>query len=293
MIIGKTGQLGSALLKDAQAAGHEVIAPDKSEVNILMHNTFLNAMMRYKPNIVINTAAYNDVPQCEKEPDKAFQLNCIAVRKMAEICDQFKTWFVTFSTDYVFNGKNNEGDKKFSPYTESDHPAPLQVYGISKLAGEYCTLLYEKSIVVRTSGLYGTHTNGGKGNFVDNRIADAEINKGEPFRLEMSSDQTFSPTYTEDLSQALLQLIDHPQAEPGIYHLVNDGYCIWYELTNEIYKIMDTKAEVVAVDKKGFSGGVRRPLFSALRNTKARRLGIELPHWKDALKRYLEEKHES
>jgi len=107
----------------------------------------------------------------------------------------------------------------------------------------------------------------------------------------MGSDQIVSPTYTHDLSKAVLQLIEHPQRKPGIYHLVNEGKCSWYELTKAIYEIMGFTVNVTPLDRGGKSGDMRRPLFSALANTKARALGISLPHWRDALERYLKEKY--
>jgi dTDP-4-dehydrorhamnose reductase len=282
LIIGKTGQLGSALLKDALALGHDVLAPSKQELDILNDDSFLDAMMHYKPEVVINTAAFHNVPLCEVEPIKAFQSNCIAVIKMAEISHEFDAWFVSFSTDYVFSGE------KQIPYIESDTPGPLQMYGLSKLAGEYGALSYNKSIIIRTCGLYGVQGATSKGgNFVDHRIKDSKQNA----RIEISNDQTISPTYTEDLSKAVLQLIAHPSKESGIYHLVNEGYCTWYEFTKEIFEILDIGIELVPVDREGKTGKMRRPLFSALDNKKAKRLDITLPNWNESLYKYLKIKY--
>lgn len=284
LIIGKTGQLGSILIKDALESGHEVFAPSKQELDITDEITFLNEMKHNSPDVVINTAAFHNVPLCETEPMKAFRLNCIAVKKMAEICNDFDSWFVTFSTDYVFDGK------KGKPYIESDVPNPLQMYGISKLAGEFAVLscVPTKSIIIRTCGLYGLQGATSKGgNFVDNRVRDTKTG----LRIEISNDQTVSPTYAGDLSRAVLQLIEHQSKEAGIYHLINRGYCTWYEFTKEIYKILDINIELIPVDRKGWTGKMRRPLFSALKNEKATKLGIELPDWRNALKRYLETKY--
>ena len=282
LIIGKTGQLGSALIEDATALGHEIFAPSKHELDITNKQSFLTALKLFSPDVVINTAAYHNVPLCEVNPMVAFQVNSIAVKEMAEISSDFNAWFVSFSTDYVFDGKKKE------PYTESDIPNPLQIYGLSKLAGEYAVISYPKSIIIRTCGLYGLQGATSKGgNFVDNRIGDA----GKNTRLEVSNDQTVSPTYAGDLSKAVLQLITHPLKEPGIYHLVNQGYCTWYEFTKEIFKILDISIELVPVDRKGKTGSMRRPLFSALRNEKAAKIGIDLPDWKDGLSRYLNTKY--
>lgn len=282
LIIGKTGQLGSVLLKDALTLGHDVVAPSKQELDILNDDSFLDTMIQYKPEVVINTAAFHNVPLCEIEPVKAFQSNCIAVKKMAEISNEFDAWFVSFSTDYVFSGE------KRRPYIESDMPGPLQMYGLSKLAGEYGALSYNKSIIIRTCGLYGIQGATSKGgNFVDNRIKDSKQNA----QIEISNDQTVSPTYAGDLSKAVLRLIAHPSKEPGIYHLVNEGYCTWYEFTKEIFEILDIDIELVPVDRKGKTGTMRRPLFSSLKNEKATRLGISLPYWKEGLNQYLKNEY--
>ena len=282
LLIGKTGQLGSTLLKDALALGHNVLAPSKEELDILNEDSFLYAMTHHKPEVVINTAAFHNVSLCEIEPVKAFQSNCIAVKRMAEISNEFNAWFVSFSTDYVFSGE------KRKPYIESDIPCPLQMYGLSKLAGEYGALSYKKSIMIRTCGLYGIQGATSKGgNFVDNRINDSKQNE----RIEISNDQTVSPTYAGDLSKAVLQLIAHPSKESGIYHLVNEGYCTWYEFTKKIFKTLDIDVELVPVDRKGKTGKMRRPLFSALENKKAKRLGVTLPNWKESLHEYLRIKY--
>jgi dTDP-4-dehydrorhamnose reductase len=282
LLIGKTGQLGSALIKDAIASGHDVFAPAKHELDVTNKLNFLTAMKHFSPDIVINTAAYHNVPLCEENPMKAFQVNCTAVKEMAEISTDFNAWFVSFSTDYVFDGTKGE------PYIESDTPNPLQKYGWSKLAGEYAALLYPKSIIIRTCGLYGLQGATSKGgNFVDNRIKDSGINT----RLEVSNDQTVNPTYTGDLSKAVLQLITHTLKESGIYHLVNQGSCTWYEFTKEIFTVLNINTELVPVSRKGITNNLRRPLFSALKNEKAAKIGVDLPDWKTGLTTYLDIKY--
>ena len=147
----------------------------------------------------------------------------------------------------------------------------------------------QHAVVIRTCGLYGLSGASSKGgNFVDKRIADAQTDS----ELEMGCDQIVSPTYTGDLAQAVLKLIDHPRLVPGLYHLVNEGECTWYEFTKAIYELMGINVNVRPVDRGGISGEMRRPLYSALANTKARTLGITLPHWRDALQHYLREKYE-
>ena len=231
--------------------------------------------------MVINTAAFHNLPVCETKPEKAFEVNCIAVRDLALACKKMNALLVTFSTDYVFGGE------KRTPYAEDDRPSPLQMYGISKLAGELAALSAapDHAVIVRTCGLYGKQGTWGKGggNFVDKRMEEAKTATA----LEMGNDQTVCPTSTDDLSHALFSLIGHPGKQSGIYHLVNEGECTWYEFTRAIYDIMGISIDLKPVDRQGLTGTMRRPLYSVLANTKAKKLGITLPRWQDALRRYL------
>ncbi len=278
LLIGKTGQLGGDILRNN--TDYEIIAPDRTELDILSPESISAAITKHAPSAVINTAAFHNVPLCETEPATAFLTNCVAVRNLAAACSRAGALFVTFSSDYVFGG-----DKR-TPYIEDDRPAPLQIYGMSRLVGEHAALSTapDQSIVIRTCGLYGASGAQSKGgNFVNKRIQDSKTLT----TLEMANDQTVSPTSTNDLSKAVLKLIDHPGKTPGIYHLVNEGECTWYEFTKAIYEIAGLDVKVIPVDRNGRSGDMRRPLYSALANIKARTLGITLPPWQDALERYL------
>jgi dTDP-4-dehydrorhamnose reductase len=192
---------------------------------------------------------------------------------------------ITFSSDYVFGG-----DKR-TPYAEDDLPHPLQVYGITRLAGEHAAMATapQHAIVVRTCGLYGKSGAKSKGgNFVDGRVADARVGK----TIEMAAEQVVAPTSTHDLSKAVLTLAQHREAKPGLYHLVNEGQCSWYELTKAIVEILNLPAKVVPVDRGGVTGNMRRPLYSVLGNTRARALGITLRPWREALAHYLHDKYD-
>jgi len=283
LLIGKTGQLGGDILKNGSDI-HVIYAPGRDTFDIGRLECIENVLMSFRPEIVINTAAFHNVPLCETEYAMAFKINCIAVKEIARCCKKIDALSVTFSTDYVFDGK------KRTPYLEDDRPAPLQIYGMSKLAGELyaMTVAPEHTIIIRTCGLYGMSGAQSKGgNFVDNRIQDAQDND----EIEMGCDQIVCPTYTDDLSKAVLQLIELGKIGPGIYHLVNEGECSWYEFTKAIYEIMGFKIKVKPVDRKGLSGEMRRPQYSVLANVRARALGIVLPHWRDALVRYLNVKY--
>ena len=284
LLIGKTGQLGGSILREKTK--HQIFAPDRSELDIESTQSCVKAIEKFCPDVVINTAAFHNVPQCEIEPQRAFEVNCLAVRELATICKQAGALLVTFSTDYVFDGE------KRSPYQETDQTNPLQVYGISRLAGELAALAAapRHTMIIRTCGLYGLSGAVSKGgNFVDMRINDAQASS----ELEMGCDQVVSPTYTVDLAKAVLRLIEHPNLEPGVFHLVNEGECNWYEFTKAIFEVMGLDIALIPVDRGGISGEMRRPKYSILGNNKAREMGIELPHWRDALERYIGAKYKA
>lgn len=278
LLIGATGQLGSDLIKNNP--GHEMVAPARSDLDLERPEAIDAAVRNARPDWVINTAAFHNVPVCEEQPERAFRVNCVAIRDLALACRTQGCRLMTFSTDYVFSG-----DRR-TPYRETDCPAPVQIYGMSKLAGEHAALSVapDHATVVRTCGLYGTRGSGSKGgNFVDNRVKDGQ--RGTP--LDMSCDQTVGPTSTDDLSRAVYALLAHPKASSGIYHLTNEGECTWYEFTRAIYQICGLNAELRPADRQGRSGNLRRPLYSILLNERARSLGITLAPWRDALTRYL------
>lgn len=296
LIIGRNGQLGSQLINDAISSRHSVIAPPRSELDVtkISNNNikFLQLLKDNEIDIVINATAYNDVLKCESSLLYSFDVNCFSVKNIAEITNKLDIPFITFSTDYIFDGKKGQ------PYVETDNPHPINMYGISKLSGEYASLIYENIIVIRTCGLYGlnsTSTKSGRGNFVDNRISDSKLNSF----IQVGCDQTVSPTFVNDLSVATLQLIEQHQEEQykksnekySIYHLVNEGFCTWYEFTKEIYDILNISNTVIPINRHGIDGVMKRPLFSALKNERAKEIGIVLPHWKDALRRYLKLKY--
>lgn len=282
LLIGATGQLGSDLVRNNP--GHEIISPPREELDLANAGEGSSAIARIKPDVVINCAAFHNVPLCESQPSAAFLINCIAVRELASACVAHGARLVTFSTDYVFGGSRT------APWREDDRPGPLQVYGISRLAGEHIAIAIagEAVLVVRTCGLYGsTGARSKGGNFVDGRVAQALAGQ----QMEIACEQVISPTSTHDLSHAVFRLIAHPQAGGGIYHLVNEGECSWYEFTCEIVRLLGARVNVVPVDRGGRTGEMRRPLYSALANTRARALGIEMRPWREALREYLARKY--
>jgi len=282
LLIGATGQLGGDLLRNNP--GHDIIAPARDQLDISRPTESARAIENIRPELVINCAAFHNVPKCEEDPAQAFLINCVAVRDLAYACALHGVRLVTFSSDYVFGGERSE------PWREDDCPAPLQMYGVSRLSGERAALATapEHAVVIRTCGLYGRSGARSKGgNFVDGRVADARAGK----RIEMACEQVVAPTSTDDLSRAVFALVAHAGLRAGIYHLVNEGACSWYEFTREIIRLIRAHAAVVPIDRGGRTGNMRRPLYSVLANTRAHALGVALRPWQEALERYLRAKY--
>lgn len=279
LLIGKTGQLGREIINDSLSFDFEIISFAREELDVTNESLIKEKIEKIKPDILINTSAYHVIIDCEENPLLAMAVNFVAIDKISRLCKKYGIRFVTYSTDYIFDGK------KGSPYEENDRPNPLQIYGISKLTGEYAVLnaYPEGALIIRTCGVYGGKTGSPEkgGNFVLNIIKEARDKK----IVEVSSEQVVSPTYAGDLSKATLKLLNS-NAETGTYHLVNEGYCSWYEFVKEIFKLAKINKEIKPINRGGLSGKIRCPKFSALKNTRAKAIGIELPLWQEGLKSY-------
>lgn len=279
LLLGKNGQVGAQIERLSRMRGHQIIAFNKQKLDITNYDKMRRKIDKIKPEIVINATAYHVVANCEKYPHKAFDVNTLAVKNIAVLCSQIKAKFVHFSTNWVFDGYKNR------PYRENDTPNPLQIYGISKLAGEMVALnYYQDTIIVRTSGIFGglKGSRSKKGNFVLNILKQAKIKSS----LEISAEQITSITYAEDLALSTLKLIEK-KAKSGIYHLVNEGHCTWAELAKYIVFLRKLDLEIIPLNRKGVFQNIKIPITSSLENTRAKSLGIVMPQWKKALAKYL------
>jgi dTDP-4-dehydrorhamnose reductase len=280
LVLGSAGQLGVELVGQAPRYGHEVVGLGHGDLDATDRGALEAALDSTGPAMLVNTTAFHVVPECEEDPERAFAVNAGAVKLMAEACNRRRIGFVTYSTDYVFDGA------KGRPYTEEDAPHPLQTYGVSKYAGELLARLFHpECVVIRTCGVYGgpSGSRSKRGNFALNILREAASRR----ELEVSSEQIVNPTYAADLAAATFALLRrNPPA--GLYHLASEGACSWAEFASAVVTLARKPLEIVPVDRGGNSGAARRPRFSALANVKAQALGVVLPHWKDGLRRYLE-----
>lgn len=279
-VLGSNGQLGKAICTLASTRGDNVIGFSREQLDITDTQKCETELKKIMPESIINCAAYHLVPECEKNPDRAFLINTIAQKNLSLIAKDVGAVMVYISTDKVFDGKTS------TPYNEEDRTNPLQMYGLSKLAGELVTLnTNPTSYVVRTNGVYGgvSGSRVKKGNFVLYILNEAK-NKKE---LEISSDQYANFVYADDLATAILDLVDK-KAPYGVYHLVNDGYAPWAEFAQEIVIQSGLALKIIPINRSGVYSGVPTPGFCVLDITKAQTVGIHMPLWKQALGRYLQ-----
>ena len=279
LVTGANGQLGTDLCKVLH--DFEVIPLTHKDIEIGDMGSVKRVFNKYRPDVIINTAAYVRVDDCETEQDKAFLVNALGARNVAVVAQGLGAKLIHISTDYVFGG---EPGPHTAPYTEFDTPIPLSIYGKSKLVGENLARhLCTRYFIVRSSGLFGVAGASGKGgNFVETMLGLAK----EREELMVVNDQVFSPTYTKDLAGKVAQLINTEYY--GIFHITNRGTCSWYEFAVEILKQAGLKTPVIPITSEEFPQKARRPRYSVLDNYHLRFLGIDdMRPWQKALEDYM------
>ena len=278
-VTGANGQLGTDLCRALN--NFDIIPFKHADIEIADMASVREAMLKHKPAIIINTAAYVRVDDCEDEKDKAFSVNALGARNVAVVAQELGARLMHLSTDYVFGG---EAEPRTIPYTEFDTPVPLSIYGKSKLAGEDSVRhLCYRHFIVRASGLFGVAGSSGKGgNFIETMLKLAK----ERDELRVVNDQVFSPTSTGDLARKIAQLMTTDYY--GIFHITNRGACSWYGFTTEILKLAGITTPVVPITSDLYPQKARRPCYSVLDNYHLRLLGMDdMRPWQEALKDYL------
>lgn len=280
-VIGAAGQLGRDLCPMLQG---EVVPLSRQEADLTRADLLETTLRDMRPDVVINCAAYNFVDRAETEPENAFATNAWGVRSLARICRELGCLVVHFSTDYVFG----LDESRHVPYTETDAPGPVSVYGLSKLAGEYLLRsTAPQHILIRTCGLYGVWGSGGKGgNFVETMLRLG--NQGKPLRVV--SDQFCTPSYTKDVAASATALI--ATGTPGLYHLTNSGSCSWHQFASKIFQLAGMKVDVTPISSAEYGAPARRPPYSVLAMNALARAGVRVPRsWDSAVEDYLRERH--
>ncbi|MCX7623490.1 MAG: dTDP-4-dehydrorhamnose reductase [Thermomicrobium sp.] len=271
LITGGHGQLGRALVRVAPP-GVQVVALGASECDVTDPTAVRAAVARVEPEVVFHCAAWTDVDGCERQPERAWRINALGTQHVATACLEAGATLVYVSTNYVFDGEQDE------PYHEFARPRPLSVYGASKLAGEAAVrAICPRHAIVRTAMLYDATSR----NFVTTvrRLA------SEHARLRMVADQYGNPTFVDDLAHALWRLVAQPAY--GTYHLVNEGAASWYDWCLAIVQELQLPVEVEPIPASEFRRLARPPRNGVLASLAAPALGIRLPYWREALARCL------
>jgi dTDP-4-dehydrorhamnose reductase len=278
-VIGANGQLGSDVVRAYQANGDEVQPLTHADMELSNVDAVSARLKELAPNVIVNTAAMHHVENCEKEPEKAFAVNGIGARNLASVSRDLGAVLVHVSTDYVFDGDKN------APYEESDAPRPLNVYGNTKLAGEYFVRgTTDKHFVVRTSAIYGKNPCRAKGglNFVELMLKLAR-ERGE---VKVVDSEFVSPTPTSQIADQIVVLTasDHY----GLYHATAEGQCSWHAFAKEIFQLTDTKVKLNIAGPNEFPAKVPRPKYSVLENKALKSAGLNrFKPWNEGLKDYL------
>jgi len=273
MIIGATGLLGRPLMR--QWTGAKLMGTGSRDLDIRDPARVRDIVEKDRPDWIVLAAAYTDVDGCEKDPTFAFAVNRDGVVNVANAAKSLGTKLLFLSSDYVFDGT------KSMPYEINDARNPQSVYGRSKAEAELRLLeILPDACIVRTSWLFGT---GGKC-FPDTILKLAATRP----QLDVVNDQRGCPTYTVDLAAAIIALC--AKNAGGLVHACNAGECTWFDFAREIVSGAGLKTEVRPVSSAKMARPAPRPTYSVLSATSLHRYGIEMPDWKDALRRYLDER---
>ena len=291
LLLGKNGQVGWELQRSLAPLG-ELVAPGRDDTALCGDLSNLDGLARtvqtVRPDVIVNAAAHTAVDRAESEPELAHTLNALAPGVLAREAAKLGAWLVHYSTDYVFDGSGSR------PWTETDAPAPLSVYGRSKLEGErLIQAACAQHLIFRTSWVYAARG----GNFAKTMLRLAQ----ERERLTVINDQFGAPTGAELIADvtahALRQCLRQP-ADAGLYHLAASGETSWHGYANQVLalaRLIDSAikikaTEVAPVPSSAFATAARRPLNSRLDCQKLQaKFEITLPNWAPGVERMMRE----
>ncbi len=282
IIIGSHGMLGQDLVKVFEKdINWEVFAYDRGEIDITSEESLRKKIDEIEPSVVVNATGYNAVDKCESdeiEYELAKKINGYGPGILAKICKEKDIPVVHYISDYIFDGEKGE-------YSEDDKPNPISNYGRSKLLGEEeIKKNTDKYYLIRTSKLFGSagKSSMSKRSFFDTMIHFSKDNS----IMKLVDEEKSCFTYTPDLAEETKKMIEEP-VPFGIYHVINEGPCTWYEAACELFKLAKIEVEVIPVPSSEFPRPAKRPRSSVLVNTKLK----PLRNYKDALQEYLDKNY--
>lgn len=278
LIAGRNGQLAKEFIRTFERTGAPYLAPDEADLDITDLGRIDACVASFKPDVVINCAAYNLVDKAEQDPNKAFLVNATGPQLLARAAGKHAARILHFSSDYVFDGQKENG-----LYGEGDAPAPLNEYGRSKLEGERLVQSEtDRHLILRLSWVYGEGTH----NFL---VKLADWAKGSEY-LKIACDEFSVPTSTRTIVDVALRALD--QDVTGLWHATNSGYCSRYEWAQLALSVLGVRKFIRPVSMDSFNLPAKRPKFSAMSNEAvSRRLGMEIPSWSEAVTAFLRERN--
>jgi dTDP-4-dehydrorhamnose reductase/dTDP-4-dehydrorhamnose 3,5-epimerase len=275
LVTGVNGQLGYDVVKRLNLLGIDCIGAGRQEFDITDRAGTEGYIINHKPDVVVHCAAYTAADQAEVEQEQCYKTNVIGTRNIAEACSKIDAKMVYISSDYVFDGEGTEEQKEDKP------AAPLNYYGYTKAQGELVVKeTLEKYFIIRTSWVFGKNGN----NFVK-KMLDLGKTKDE---INVVNDQIGSPTYAKDLAVLICDMLQ--TTHYGTYNAANEGYCSRYDFALKIFELAGINIRVNPIPTSEYPDRARRPLNSRMSKEMLDKHGFNrLPHWEDALKRYLDE----
>jgi dTDP-4-dehydrorhamnose reductase len=280
-VVGASGQLGQDLMR---AFGDDAVGFKHEDVDVTDGVGLASVLESARPDWVVNTAAFHRVDDCERNHALAFAVNAVGAGNVARAAAQIGAAVAFISTDYVYGGHERKCNE---PYCETDPPEPINVYGVSKWAGERLVMQGNpRHLVIRTTGLYGTATSRKGWTFPELMLSKARSDGA----VRVVNDQVLAPTYTSDLAAAMKKLLALDAI--GLFHVTNSGECSWFEFAREVFSQtgVSCRMEPIATHQSGRAA--RRPSYSALTSSRLPEVGIGLLRpWRDALRDYLRAKN--
>jgi len=275
LITGAGGQLGHELVE--AFADHDVIAPDRASLDVSDRESVLACIAATTPDAIIHAAAWTAVDECETDPVRAFRINALGVRHVAEAASRWRAHLCSVSTDYVFDGTSA------TPYTEWDLPNPQSAYGRSKLGGEQEAMHTASWTIVRLSWVCGRH-----GSNMVKTILHLASQQSE---LSFVDDQRGHPTFADDAAGMIRRLV--VDRRPGIFHVTNQGAVSWFEFARAVLEAAGadpTRVHPIATAELRPPRPAPRPANSVLDNAALRLSGLPLlPHYRESLDRLVRE----
>jgi dTDP-4-dehydrorhamnose reductase len=275
LITGAHGQVGHELVDAFD--GHDLLATGHHDLDVTDRQAVLETVLAHQPDAIVHAAAWTAVDACEADPGRAFSTNAMGTRNVAEAARRVGAYLTYFSTDYVFDGTKAE------PYIEWDRPAPMSVYGHSKLAGELELGANPDASVVRISWVCGKHGS----NMVKTILALADRHE----KLAFVDDQRGRPTFAADAANTVRQLV--AERRPGTFHVTNEGEVTWYEFARAVLEAagMDpSRVRPITTAELDPPRPAPRPANSVLDTVALRAAGFPpLPHFRDSLARLIAE----